>query len=50
MFYEVTGLPEIPRVAIRPLAGLTLTTSLAVPPGPPTPAVRHLLDTLMRVT
>ncbi|MFI6456997.1 LysR family transcriptional regulator [Streptosporangium amethystogenes] len=49
-FYEVTGLPEIPRVAIRPLAGLTLTTSLAVPPGPPTPAVRHLLDTLMRVT
>ncbi|WP_246083631.1 LysR family transcriptional regulator [Nonomuraea diastatica] len=50
VFYEVTGLPEIPRVAIRPLAGLTLTTSLAVPPGPPTPAVRHLLDTLMRLT
>ncbi|MDF5757310.1 LysR family transcriptional regulator [Spongiactinospora sp. TRM90649] len=50
VFYEVTGLPEIPRVAIRPLAGRTLTTSLAVPPGPPTPAVRHLLDTLTRVT
>ncbi|GAA3166537.1 LysR family transcriptional regulator [Planomonospora alba] len=49
IFYEVTGLPDIPRVAIRPLAEPTLTTSLAVPPGPPTPAVRYLLETLNRV-
>ncbi|MFB4270862.1 LysR family transcriptional regulator [Nonomuraea sp. GTA35] len=48
VFYEVTGLPEVPRVAIRPLAGPTLTTSLAVLPGPPTPAVRRLLEILAR--
>ncbi|MEU4547166.1 LysR family transcriptional regulator [Nonomuraea dietziae] len=50
VFYEVAGLPEVPRVAIRPLAEPALTTSLAVPPGPPTPAVRHLLDVLTRLT
>lgn len=32
------------RVAFRPLVGLATQTSLAVPPGPPTPALRHLLD------
>jgi DNA-binding transcriptional LysR family regulator len=31
------------RVVFRPLAGLAAVTSLAVPPGPPTPVVRHLL-------
>ncbi|WP_326825324.1 LysR family transcriptional regulator [Streptosporangium sp. NBC_01756] len=50
VFYEVAGLPEIPRVAVRTLAEATLTTSLAVLPGPPAPAVRHLLATLARVT
>ncbi|MGW0480998.1 LysR family transcriptional regulator [Nonomuraea sp. NPDC003214] len=50
VFYEVSTLPEIPRVVIRPLAGLTLTTSLAVAPGPAAPAVRHLLDALAAVT
>ncbi|MFC4536773.1 LysR family transcriptional regulator [Sphaerisporangium dianthi] len=50
VFYEVAGLPEVPRVAIRPLAAPMLTTSLAVPPGPPTPAIRHLLDALTRLT
>jgi hypothetical protein len=49
VFYEVAGLPEIPRVAVRPLTGPTLTTSLAVPPGPPTPALRHLLKALIGV-
>ncbi|GAA2598680.1 LysR family transcriptional regulator [Actinomadura fulvescens] len=46
VFYEVAGLPDIPRVAYRPLAGPSLVTSLAVPPGPPTPALRHLLEAL----
>jgi DNA-binding transcriptional LysR family regulator len=32
------------RVGFRPLAGLTAQTFLAVPPGPPGPALRHLLD------
>jgi DNA-binding transcriptional LysR family regulator len=32
------------RVAFRPLAGLTARTCLAVPPGPPAPALRRLLD------
>ncbi|MFC7387937.1 LysR family transcriptional regulator [Sphaerisporangium rhizosphaerae] len=50
VFYEVAGLPEVPGVAVRPLVAPTLTTSLAVPPGPPTPAVRHLLDALTRLT
>ncbi|WP_214412020.1 LysR family transcriptional regulator [Sphaerisporangium fuscum] len=49
VFYDVVGLPEISRVAIRPLAEPPLTTSLAVLPGPPTPAVRQLLDALARV-
>ncbi|MEV1004914.1 LysR family transcriptional regulator [Nonomuraea sp. NPDC050202] len=49
IFYEVTGLPEIPRVAIRPLAEPALTTSMAVLPGPPIPAVRQLLQVLARV-
>lgn len=50
VFYEVSSLPEMPRVAIRPLGEPTLTTSLAVLPGPPAPAVRHLLEALTRIT
>ncbi|MGW5345006.1 LysR family transcriptional regulator [Streptomyces sp. NPDC004050] len=46
VFYEVHGLPSIPRVVLRPLAGLRVTTSLAVRPGPPDPALRHLLAAL----
>ncbi|MFE7596270.1 LysR family transcriptional regulator [Streptomyces sp. NPDC057494] len=49
LFYEVRGLPGIPRVAVRPLTGLTVTTSLAVRPGPPGPALRHLLRALHAV-
>ncbi|UJW31701.1 LysR family transcriptional regulator [Saccharothrix sp. AJ9571] len=48
VFYEVSGRPSFPGVAIRPLTGPVLTTSLAVPPGPPTPATRHLLTALGR--
>ncbi|WP_327675336.1 LysR family transcriptional regulator [Kitasatospora sp. NBC_00458] len=43
VFYDVNGLPELPGVAVRPLAGVTVTTSLVTPPGPPAPALRHLL-------
>ncbi|WP_246365033.1 hypothetical protein [Nonomuraea rhodomycinica] len=49
VFYEVAGLPDVPRVAVRPLAGASVTTSLAVLPGTPPPAVRHLLHALTRV-
>ncbi|MEV8017945.1 LysR substrate-binding domain-containing protein [Streptomyces sp. NPDC086554] len=46
VFYDVVGLPPFPRVALRPLAGPALTTSLAVRPGPPGPPLRHLLRVL----
>ncbi|AZM92663.1 LysR family transcriptional regulator [Streptomyces sp. W1SF4] len=46
LFYEVTGLPDFPGVAVRPLAGPASTTWLAVPEGPPSPAVRRLLAAL----
>ncbi|MFJ5138806.1 LysR substrate-binding domain-containing protein [Streptomyces sp. NPDC088707] len=46
VFYEVRGLPLVPRVALRPLAGLDVTTFLAARPGPPGPALRHLLRAL----
>ncbi len=36
------------RVAFRSLAGLTAQTCLAVPPGPPSPALRHLLAACAR--
>ncbi|SNS26685.1 LysR family transcriptional regulator [Actinomadura mexicana] len=49
VFYEVAGLPEMPSVAVRRLAGPAMTTSLAVAPGPPGPALRHLLQALARV-
>ncbi len=32
------------RVAFQPLAGVTAQTCLAVPPAPPGPALRRLLD------
>ncbi|MFD5915503.1 LysR family transcriptional regulator [Kitasatospora sp. NPDC058201] len=46
VFYEVNGLPDLPRVAVRRLAGPIVTTSLARPAGPPAPALRHLLHAL----
>ncbi|MFG3055192.1 LysR family transcriptional regulator [Kitasatospora sp. NPDC048239] len=46
VFYQVSDLPPVPRVAYRPLADLTVTTSLAVRSGPPPPAVRRLLQAL----
>ncbi|MFC9969969.1 LysR family transcriptional regulator [Spirillospora sp. NPDC127200] len=48
VFYEVSGLPPVRRVALRPLAGPRLTTFLAVPPGPPAPALRQLLAAFAR--
>ncbi|MFD7962341.1 LysR family transcriptional regulator [Streptomyces zaomyceticus] len=49
LFYEVRGVPPVPRVAIRPLTGLAVTTSLAVRPGPPGPVLRQLLRSLRAV-
>ncbi|MFI6502960.1 LysR substrate-binding domain-containing protein [Nonomuraea typhae] len=46
VFYEVAALPRLPRLALRPLNAPALTTHLAVPPDPPTPALRHLLTAL----
>ncbi|MFD0418792.1 LysR family transcriptional regulator [Streptomyces sp. NPDC127108] len=46
VFYEVTGLPPVPHVAVRRLAAPELTTSLAVLPGPPGPPLRQLLQAL----
>ncbi|MDP4511046.1 LysR family transcriptional regulator [Nonomuraea turcica] len=46
VFYQVGDLPPMPRVAIRPLAAPTLITSLAVPSGPPGPALRYLLQAI----
>jgi DNA-binding transcriptional LysR family regulator len=38
------------RLAFRPLAGLATQTFLAAPPGPPTAALRHLLDACATVS
>ena len=38
------------RVAFRPLLGLAMRTSLAAPPGPPTPTLRRLLDACATVS
>lgn len=48
VFYEVAPVPEMSRVAIRPLAEPSATTYVAVPPGVPSPVVRHLLTALHR--
>jgi len=48
VFYEVSGLPPVGRIAFRPLAEPAITTSLAVQPGPPIPALLHLLEALAR--
>jgi DNA-binding transcriptional LysR family regulator len=43
LYTAVAGLMPVRRVAFRPLTGLTAQTCLAVPPGLPGPALRHLL-------
>ncbi|MEU5849367.1 LysR family transcriptional regulator [Saccharopolyspora shandongensis] len=49
-FYRAGDLPPARHVAIRPLAGVEITTSLVVPPGPAGPALRLLLDGFRRIT
>jgi DNA-binding transcriptional LysR family regulator len=44
LYTAAADLMPVRRVVFRPLAGLTAQTCLAVPPGPPTPALRRLLD------
>jgi DNA-binding transcriptional LysR family regulator len=44
LYTAAAELIPVHRVAFRPLAGLTAQTCLAVPPGPPGPALRRLLD------
>jgi DNA-binding transcriptional LysR family regulator len=44
LYTAAADLLPVRRVAFRPLAGLTAETCLAVPPGPPGPALRRLLD------
>src|SRR6266536_2662926 len=44
LYIAAADLMPMRRVAFRPLAGLTAQTCLVVPPGPPAPGLRHLLD------
>jgi DNA-binding transcriptional LysR family regulator len=46
ILYPVGDFPATRTIAFRPLEGPRIDTSLAVPPGPPTPALRHLLNAL----
>jgi DNA-binding transcriptional LysR family regulator len=49
VFYHRAELPAVRRVALRPLEGLRVVTSLAAPPGAPSPQVRALLRACARV-
>ncbi|WP_219414824.1 LysR family transcriptional regulator [Pseudonocardia nigra] len=49
LFYYRDQLPVVPRVAFRKLADLTVLTSLAAPPGVPSPQLRLLLAACARV-
>ncbi|MDF5758901.1 LysR family transcriptional regulator [Spongiactinospora sp. TRM90649] len=49
-FYPTGDPPPAKSVAYRPLDGVWVTTYLAVPPGPPTPQIRRLLDACAKVT
>jgi hypothetical protein len=42
LYTAAASLMPVHRVAFRPLAGLTAQTCLAVPPGPPSPALQRL--------
>lgn len=48
VFYDVSGIPSVPGVAIRRLDTPALATSLAVRPGSTSAGVRHLLAALHR--
>jgi DNA-binding transcriptional LysR family regulator len=48
VFYHRAQLPLVRRVALRPLGGLTVLTSLAAPPGVPSPQLRMLLAACAR--
>ncbi|MEV3991621.1 LysR family transcriptional regulator [Streptomyces sp. NPDC049837] len=51
LFHPVGPLPPTPRIAFRPLPGLTAPVSLAVPAGrPPAPPVQALLEALAATT
>jgi DNA-binding transcriptional LysR family regulator len=49
LYASATEQMKTPRVAWRPLAGLAMPTSLAVPANPPTSALGRLLDACARV-
>ena len=49
VFYHREELPVVRRVALRPIEGLTVLSSLAVPPGVPSAQVRALLRACARV-
>ncbi|MGW8531894.1 LysR family transcriptional regulator [Nocardiopsis sp. NPDC055824] len=46
LFYRVGEPPPLPGIVYRPLAEVRSRVRLAVPPGPPSAAVRHLLGVL----
>ncbi|WP_121183136.1 LysR family transcriptional regulator [Nocardiopsis sp. Huas11] len=46
LFYPVGPPPPLPGIVYRPLEEVRSRVRLAVPPGPPSPAVRHLLAVL----
>ncbi|MFC9998675.1 LysR family transcriptional regulator [Nocardia sp. NPDC127526] len=48
VFYEVATLPTVHGVTITRLPDMSVPTALAVQPGPPSPALRHLLEALHR--
>ncbi|MCA2230014.1 LysR family transcriptional regulator [Nonomuraea aurantiaca] len=50
LYQGATDLVPARRVALRPLADAEITTSLAVPPAPPGPMLRLLLDAVRRGT
>jgi DNA-binding transcriptional LysR family regulator len=50
VFYHRSELPVVRRVALRRLEGLTVLTSLAAPPGVPSPQVRQLLRACARAS
>ncbi|MEW1584476.1 LysR family transcriptional regulator [Micromonospora vinacea] len=49
VFYEVSSIPSVHRVAIRPLDQPGVTTSLAIPTRRPSPALHHLLNALAEI-
>jgi DNA-binding transcriptional LysR family regulator len=50
LYTAAADLMPVRRVAFRPVAELTAQTCLAVPPGPPTPTLRRLLDACASLT